>query len=190
MRKLKLQVQMSADGFICGPNGEMDFMTWNWDDRLKKHVSDLTDSVDTILLGRKMTEGFISYWQKITGNPSDEQYPFARKMVDYPKYVFSKTIRQPDEKWLNTTVVNGDLAGEVSKLKKLDGKDIVVYGGASFNASLVKEGLIDEYNLFINPAAIGQGLSIFNQLSGRQNLKLTKSEAFDCGIVLLQYSMI
>ena len=78
MRKLKLQVQMSVDGFIAGPNSEMDWMTWNWDDKLKTFVSELTDSVDTILLGRKMTDGFISHWKSITQNPADEGFSFAK----------------------------------------------------------------------------------------------------------------
>ena len=70
MRKLKLQVQMSVDGYICGPNGEMDWMTWNWDDKILAYVTELTDSVDTILLGRKMTDGFIGHWSGALKNPS------------------------------------------------------------------------------------------------------------------------
>ena len=61
MRTLKLQMQISVDGFVAGPNGELDWMEWNWDDEIKNYVNELTDSVDTILLGRKMTEGFISH---------------------------------------------------------------------------------------------------------------------------------
>lgn len=80
MRKLKLQIQLSADGFAAGPNGELDWMVWDWSDDIKKYVNDLTDSVDTILLGRKMTEGFVSYWKDIVDNkPNDLQFPFAKK---------------------------------------------------------------------------------------------------------------
>ena len=63
MRKLKLQIQLSIDGFIAGPNGEMDWMIWNWDDKLKDFVTQLTESTDTIVLGRKLAEGFIPYWR-------------------------------------------------------------------------------------------------------------------------------
>jgi dihydrofolate reductase len=92
MRKLKLQVQMTVDGFVGGPNGEMDWMSFNWDDKIQTYVNELTDSVDTILLGRKMTEGFISYWTDVVANPADPQYRFARKMVDKPKVVFTKRL--------------------------------------------------------------------------------------------------
>jgi dihydrofolate reductase len=189
MRKLKLQVQMSVDGFIGGPNGEMDWMTWTWDDKLKDYVTVLTDSVDTILLGRKMTPGFTGHWQAI--QPTDPSYSFARKMVETPKYVFSKTLDASEPKnqgWENTTIVKGDLTEEVNKLKDQPGKDIVVYGGAGFDASLIKAGLIDEFHLFINPAAIGKGLSIFKELEDRQKFKLEKAIPFECGIVVLHYT--
>ena len=93
MRKLKLQVQMSIDGYIAGPNGEMDWMVWNWDDELKKYVFELTGSVDTIILGRKMTDGFVSYWSEIMSGPSDPFYSFAKTMIETPKVVFTKTLK-------------------------------------------------------------------------------------------------
>ncbi len=193
MKKLKLQEQMSVDGFVGGPNGELDFMTWNWDDKLKKYVDELTDSVDTILLGRKMTDGFIGHWSNVVKNkPDEESYAFAKKMMDKPKYVFTKTLDKSS--WENTLLAKGDLAEEIKKLKNQKGKDlptgqagIVVYGGANFVSSLVKAGLIDEYYLFVNPSAVGNGLSIFKTVDRRQNLKLTESIPFDCGIVLLKY---
>ena len=189
MRKLKLQVQMSVDGFIGGPNGEMDWMTWTWDDKIKEYVNELTDSVDTILLGRKMTPGFIGHWSAV--QPSDPSYPFARKMMDKPKVVFSKTLDKSDPiaiGWENTTIAKGDISDEVNKLKNQAGKDIVVYGGAGFDSSLIKAGLIDEFHLFINPAAIGNGLPIFKEISDKQQLKLVKAIPFDCGIVVLNYT--
>src|SRR5215831_8261198 len=168
MKKLKLQVQMSIDGFVGGSNGEMDWMVWNWDNELKNYVTELTDSVDTILLGRKMTDGFVSHWTNaVKNNPNDESYPFAKKMVDYKKIVFSKTLGE--SQWENTELAKGDIIDKVNELKKENGKDIIVYGGAGFVASLVKNNLIDEFFLFVNPAAIGNGLSIFE---GRTNLKL------------------
>ena len=186
MRKLKLQMQLSVDGYCAGPNGELDWMTWNWDDELKKFVDDLHDTVDTILLGRKMTEGFISHWTNIVKNkPEDESYPFAKKMVDFQKVVFTKTL--DSSAWENTELAKGNLADEINKLKNKNGKDIIVYGGAGFVSSLVKEGLIDELNFFINPTANGNGLRIF---SDRTDLKLERSKNFDCGIVVLTYSSL
>jgi len=191
MRNLKLQVQMSVDGFVSRADGALDWMTWDWDDELKKYVNDLHDNVDTILLGRKMTEGFISHWSSVVEKHDEsskelkESYQFAKKMIDIPKVVFTKTVNEPD--WINTTLAKGDLAEEVNKLKEQNGKDIIVYGGAGFVSSLIKNNLIDEYHLFINPTAIGKGMEIFGKLDDKLNLKLVYSSSFECGILLLQY---
>ncbi len=185
MRKLKLQVQLSVDSYIAGPNGEMDWMIWNWDDKLKKYVFELTDSVETIILGRKMTDGFVSYWSALMNKPDDPFYEFAKKMIQTPKVVFTKTLKK--SQWANTDIATGELTEEIIKLKSQNGKDIIVYGGASFDTSLIKEGLIDDFHLFINPAAIGKGMTIFKDLNEIQKLTLVKSIAFDCGIVLLHY---
>ena len=183
MRKLKLQVQLSVDGFNAGPNGELDFMEWNWDDKLKNFVNEIHESVDTILLGRKMTDGFVKHWEGVPkGDPS---YAFARIMVETPKVVFSKTLEKSE--WNNTTLAKEDLVDEINQLKKQKGKDIIVYGGSGFVSSLIGEGLIDEYLLFINPTALGNGMTIFSSLKNKQNLKLKKSITFDCGIVVLNY---
>jgi len=118
MRKLKLQVQMTLDGFVGGPNGELDWMTWDMDDRIKKYILDLHDSVDTILLGRKMTEGFVYYWTDVVENkPDSPDFSLARKMVDIPKVVFTKTLDKSN--WANTTLAKGDIVDEVNKLKKM-----------------------------------------------------------------------
>jgi dihydrofolate reductase len=187
MRKLKLQVQISVDGFICGPNGEMDWLTWSWNDDIKNYVTEITDSVDTILLGRKMAPGFIGHWTNVLTNPSDESYPFAKKMIDKPKVVFTKTLDRSE--WENTTLAKGELADEIKKLKDQPGKDIIVYGGAGFDSSLIKEKLVDELHLFMNPAVIGEGLPIFKNISAKQGFKLVKSIPFECGIVLLHYEL-
>jgi dihydrofolate reductase len=185
LRKLKLQVQMSVDGYIAGPNGEMDWLVWNWDDKLKEYVNGLTESVDTILLGRKMTEGFISYWSDVMTKPDDPWYAFAKRMIEIPKVVFTKTLNK--SQWVNTDIATGDLTDEVNKLKRREGKDIIVYGGASFDSSLIKAGLIDEFHLFVNPAAIGNGMTIFKELNEMLKFTLAKSITFDCGVVLLRY---
>lgn len=187
MRKLKLQVQMTVDGFVAGPNGEMDWMLLGeWDSDLETYVNALTDSVDTILLGRKMTDGFVSYWTDVVENhPESREFSFARKMVDKPKVVFTKTLEESP--WANTVLAQGDLVDEINRLKKQEGKDIIVYGGAGFVSSLIEAGLIDEYHLFVNPVAIGSGMTIFGDLKEKLNLTLVKSQAFGHGEVVLCY---
>ncbi|RYC70912.1 dihydrofolate reductase family protein [Spirosoma sordidisoli] len=185
MRKLKLQVQMTVDGYIGGPNGEMDWMTFDWDDALKEYVKELTDPVDCIVLGRKLAEGFIPYWASVAANPDNPDYEAGQKFTQTRKVVFSRTLSQSI--WENTTVATGSLVDEIGRLKAQAGQDIIVYGGASFVSSLIREGLIDELHLLINPAAIGRGLPIFGEADGKRNLQLVKTVPFDCGIVLLQY---
>lgn len=186
MRKLKLQMQITLDGFVAGPNGELDWMTFSTDEKIADRVNELTDSSDTILMGRKMTDGFIDYWASVLDNPESPEYAFAKKMIDIPKVVFSKTVTE--SKWVNTTIANGDLVEEVEKLKNSDGKDILVYGGANFVGNLIKNNLIDEYHLIVNPVAIGRGMTIFGDSYEKLNLQLIKSESFSSGEVELFYA--
>jgi dihydrofolate reductase len=184
MRKLKLQMQITIDGFVAGTNGEMDWMVFDWDDDMKNYVDEITKPVDCIILGRKLAEGFIPSWTSRIANPETAD-AFAHKMVDTPKIVFSRTLENAD--WENTKLAKGDSVQEITKLKKQPSEDIIVYGGGSFVSFLVMEGLIDEYNLFVNPVALGKGMTIFNDLEDKLNLTLVKNKAFDCGIVLLCY---
>ncbi|HVS98240.1 MAG TPA: dihydrofolate reductase family protein [Puia sp.] len=184
MRKIKLQVQVSVDGFAGGPAGQMDYLVWNWDERLKEYVNDLTDASDTILMGRVLYEGMSGHWSSIT--PDREEYLFAQKMNNYNKLVFSSTITGPLT-WNNSRLATADAASEIRALKEKPGKDIMVYGGARFVSGLIKQNLIDEYHLFVNPAAIGKGLSIFGALDGYRPLEFAGAHPFDCGIVVLEY---
>jgi dihydrofolate reductase len=185
MRKLKLQVQMTIDGFVAGPNGELD---WMWipgdqDDAGFKNAIELADSCDTILLGRKMTREFIDHWEKglvVDGISPDQS--LAHRMVNMRKIVFSRTQTAISGK--NVEVENGDLATAVQALKKEPGKDIIAYGGADFASSLISQNLIDEYYIIRNPVAIGKGLSIFKE---RKALTLESSIVFKNGKVLLKY---
>jgi dihydrofolate reductase len=185
LRKLRLQVQMSVDGCIAGPNGEIDWMVGLLDDEHLNYVSKITESVDTILLGRKMTDVFISFWLDVMNKPDDPWNAFAKRMIEIPKVVFTKTLSKSE--WINTDIATGNLIEEVSKIKSQSGRDILVYGGASFDSSLIKEKLIDEFYLFINPVAIGNGMTIFKDLNEIQKYSLIESKVFESGIVLLRY---
>lgn len=175
-------MQTTVDGFVAGPNGESDWMNFDTDDKLSAFMNALTDSSDTILMGRKMSEGFVNYWTSVLENSESPEYEFARKMVDYPKIVFTKTL--DESPWANTVLAKGDIVEEVNRLKNQSGKDIIVYGGANFVSSLIRENLIDEYYLFVNPVAIGEGMTIFNRLNRKLDLKLVESKAFTREVVL------
>lgn len=187
MRKLKLHVEISIDGCIAGPNNEMDWIDFTWDEKLREFEDRLHEPVDTILLGRKMTNEFISYWSNVINKPEDREYTFAKKMIDTPRIVFTKSLTKSE--WPNTEIATGDLRQEITKLKSREGGDIIVYGGASFDSSLIKENLIDEYYLFINPVVIGNGKTIFGDLKEIRKLSLVESIAFDSGTVLLHYEV-
>jgi dihydrofolate reductase len=189
MRKLKLQMQITVDGYVAGPEGQLDWMvrgqvdpTLDKDAGLLAFINHLTDTSDTILLGRKMTEGFIKYWEQVVTQKDSPEYDFAQKMVGLPKVVFSKTVQHIEGK--NVRVENGDLVEAVTQLKSRSGKDLIVYGGATFVSSLIEHGLIDEMYLFVNPVAIGNGMRIFK---GKKPLKLEASRAYPSGIVVNGY---
>ena len=182
MRKLKLQMQMSVDGFVAGPEGQLDWMTLDEDEKAIALINHLTDTSDTILLGRKMTPGFVNYWEKVVTQPKSPEYEFGKKMVNMPKIVFSRSLKQIEGQ--NVRVENAPLVDAVKRLKSQSGKDIIVYGGATFVSSLIAHRLIDELNFFVNPVAIGKGLQVFPQ---RTPLALMKSVAYPSGIVVNTY---
>lgn len=175
---------MTINGYVGGPNGENDWMTWNPDDEFIDFMKSNFDSSDTILLGRKLvTGGFIGHWEKTA--VSNPDHPFAKKIVDTPKIVFSKTINEST--WNNTTLSKGNLADELAELKKQNGEDILVIGGANFVSSLIKEGLIDEYHLIINPTAISNGMAIFNELDRIQKFTPISAKLYSGGKTVLSY---
>lgn len=186
MRKIKLQIQISVDGLIAGPNGEMDWMVWNWDGALKNYVSALTEPVDCIILGRKLAEGFIPHWSAASKIANEDQV-FALKISETHKVVFTKTLKSAE--WSNTVLAKGNLSEEINSLKNQDSGDIIVYGGGSFVSSLINEGLVDEYYLFVNPSILGNGMPIFQSLAAKQNLVLKQVQGFDCGITVLCFEI-
>ncbi len=113
MRKLKLQMHVTLDGFVAGPNGELDWMNRSEDGF--EFAKSLIDSSDTILMGIKMTDGFMNYWEYVVNNePESPEFVFAKKMVDTPKVVFSRTLNE--SRWTNTVLAKGNLTDEIAKL--------------------------------------------------------------------------
>jgi len=177
---------MTADGFVAGPEGQLDWMSQEVDVLQMDKLKELTESMDTIIMGRKMAPEFTGYWENVVNNqPDSPEYSYAKIFVDTPKIVFSRTVKTVEGK--NVTVENGDLVESVHQLKKQEGKDIIVYGGANFVSGLIKNNLVDELHLFINPVAIGQGLRIFHDTV---KLQLVNSVAYANGIIVNQYKQL
>jgi dihydrofolate reductase len=188
MRKLILQMHISIDGFVAGLKGELDWVNQSRDDELVNCINELHDPVDCIIMGREMSDGFVEGWASYLASPDMSDAParrLARKMVETPKIVFSNTLEKVESE--NTTLAKGDALQEVSQLKNRSGGDIIVFGGASFVSSLIKQGLIDQYNFLVNPVALGEGMTIFSNLDDKLNLQLVKAKGFDCGVVFLCY---
>lgn len=175
---------MTLDGFVAGPEGQLDWMWLGEEDQtIFQHVIELADACDMILLGRGMTPDFIRHWENVVDNqPDSREYSLARRMVDMRKIVFSRT--QKEIRGRNLEVQNGDMMSAVKALKKEDGRDIMVYGGAGFAAELISKGLVDEYYIFRNPVAIGEGMSIFRE---RKLLKLESTVLYKNGKMLHKY---
>jgi len=183
MRKVKLQMQMTINGYVGGSNGKNDWMTWTPDDEFTSFLRSMLDSSDTLLLGRKTAEAIIPFWENEAKQHPD--HPFAKKIADIPKIVFTHTLTEPP--WNNTILAKGNLTDEMAKLKKQSGKDILVFGGAGFVSSLIKEGLIDEYHLIVNPTAMGSGMTIFNSIDGIKEFTPVASKLYPGGKIVLKY---
>jgi dihydrofolate reductase len=193
MRKLKLEMQVSADGFAATADGGTDWMVWNWapqwgwDEKLRDYHNALTTSSDCILLSRMMAEeGFHAHWEEVARNPKDPQYAFARLITQMRKIVFSRTLEQ--SRWQRTELARGPMPEMVQALKREPGKDILVYGGPTFASALLDAGLIDDLHLILNPAVLGRGRPMFKDLQRQQTLRLQAATAFDCGVAVLHYA--
>ena len=184
MRKVIFKVDTSLDGYIAGPNGELD---WAFPKvRTKEswqHVRGVLDNVDTVLMSRIIYEEFKNYWPAVANNPesSEPDREFSRWLDKIPKVVFSRTLENLE--WENARLVRGDAGMEIAILKQQPGKHLMMWGGAKFPRTLMQLGLIDEYWINVHPVALGRGKSLFEGIENRIPLKLLKSRSFESGVV-------
>ena len=194
MRKLILQMQMSVDGYVSPANGGLDWQVWGWgdrwawDDKLKACFNAVFEGIDTILLSRKIVEeGYLDHWGRAAKNyPADPHYAFAQKVVDAQKVVLTNKLKA--SRWERTVIARGSMVDEVNALKQQSGKDIIVIGGVGFASSLVTEGLVDEFQFFVNPTAVGGGRSVFHDQRQGHKLQLLQSTAYESGVVVNRYA--
>jgi dihydrofolate reductase len=175
---------ISLDGVIEDPGGSEDFKYGGWtfeiergEDGDKFKLDEALDA-DALLLGRKTYEGFAAAWPSRDGE-------FADKFNNMPKYVVSSTLKDPD--WTNSTVLDGDLAEEVSKLRQDVDGDIVVHGSAQLVQALIDDGLVDELRLMVFPVVLGAGKRLFGETSDKRRLRLSDSKTVGDGVQILTY---
>lgn len=184
-RKLILSMQITLDGYVAGTNNEADWLIIS-DDGWQDLYKDL-DSADTYLLGRKMYPGYSEHWQSTLHKPDSDpnELKFAKLADKTQHIVFTKGDFKPD--WKNTRVAH-DLPGEVARLKKENGKNIIAWGGADFASSLIKLDLVDEYRFALNPTILTKGKALFNNLEQRKKLKLIDAKPLKSGLTILRFN--
>jgi dihydrofolate reductase len=181
MRKIIVSNLMSLDGFFEGsdpkPGQKLDWCVV--DEEFFAYARDMLRNADTLLFGRKTYQYMAAYW------PSAPRDEIADQMNNLPKIVFSKTLRTAD--WKNSIPVKSDAVAEISKLKQLPGRDMVILGSASLASFLLQRGLIDEYRIILNPVFLGSGKPLFQDVKERLRLKLSRTKLFGSGVVVLYY---
>jgi len=182
MRKLIYSMGVSLDGFIAGPDGEIDWSAP--DEELHRFHNEQAREVGAALYGRRLYETMI-FWETADERPSAPEYvlEFARIWKDTPKIVFSKTLEKVEG---NSRLVRDGAAEEVARLKAEPGKDLAV-GGAGLASTFMKLGLIDEYRLFVSPVILGGGTPYFPALDERINLELVETRTFGSRVVYVRY---
>jgi dihydrofolate reductase len=186
VRKVILQIDVTLDGFVAGPNGETDWVTE--DAEMNQDAYDLLTTADTILLGRVAYQMFVSYWPFVDLNGSNIESKIAHQLNQATKIVFSRTLEKVEwGNWDNARLVKGNIAEEITNLKSLPGKNLLLYAGAEIAATFIRLGLIDEYRLRIHPVVVGGGKPLFKDLTAGFHLNLVKAKAYKNGAVLLEY---
>ena len=182
MRDLIYSISVSLDGFIAGPNGEIDWSAP--DEELHRFHNQQARELGAHLCGRRLYEEML-YWETAHENPSaaEPELEFARIWQDLPKIVFSKTLEKVEG---NARLVRDGVAEEVVKLKEEPGKDLAV-GGAGLAATLIELGLVDEYRPFVSPVVLGGGTPFLPALEERINLELVETRTFGSRVVYLRY---
>jgi dihydrofolate reductase len=175
---------VSLDGVVEDPGGSENFKYGGWTfeidrgDEGNTFKLDETMASDALLLGRVTYEGFADAWPSREGE-------FAEKFNTMPKYVVSSTLENPT--WTNSTVIKGDLADEVAKLKQEYSGDIVVHGSVQLVQALIERNLVDELRLMVFPVVLGAGKTLFGETSDKKALKLAESKTVGDGVVILTY---
>jgi len=186
MRKLIVFNNLSIDGRFVDRDGNMDWAREGNDEEFNAFSSENAKGGGTLLFGRVTYELMASFWPT---RQAIEIFPVvAERMNSAPKVVFSRKMAKAS--WNNTMLVKGDIVAEVRKMKNEPGEGMVILGSGSIVSQLAPEGLVDEFQIVLNPVALGGGRSMFDGIEERLSLKLTRSRVFRNGKIFLCYEPI
>ncbi len=187
MQKLIVFNHISLDGYFTDARGDMRFAQnpipdAEWD----AFVAGNAGGGGTLVFGRVTYDLMVSFWPTPL---AEQQMPdVARQMNSLPKVVFSRTLTEAS--WNNTKLVKNDMAGEIRKLKQEAGGGMVIFGSGTIVSQLTQEGLIDEYQIIVDPVALGKGRTLFDGIQQKLSLKLKQSRSFGNGNILLCYEPV
>jgi dihydrofolate reductase len=192
-RKLVLQMQVSVDGFIGRRDSGAAWQLWDWcddcpwDGDLIRQFNAFFETVDCILLSRPMAAGYAAHWAGIARRLGDRpEFAFASRICNTRKIAFSQ-VRAGLLEAPEVEVADRPLKDFVEALRRGPGGTIVAFGGEAFASSLVAENLVDEYQFYVNPAALGAGRRIFDPARGVTRLELIDASSYRCGIIVQRY---
>lgn len=188
MRNLVLFMHVSLDGFVAGPNGEMDWIVVN--DQIFDLAGKRTKKADTALYGRVTYQMMESYWPTAGAQPNASKHDKEHSAwySEVSRVVISRTMQGKD--LANTRIISDNVNSEIRQLKEQEGENILLLGSPSVAHTLMQENLIDDYWLFVSPVLIGKGILLFKNIEQIRKLKLKKTKAFDDGVVCLHYSIV
>ena len=187
MRKIISFMHISLDGFVAGPNGEM-----NWikvDEEIFDHVGKRISEGDTALYGRLTYQMMESYWPTAGNEPTASKHDIehSKWYKNVHKVVLSRTME--DIGLTNTTIISENLSHKINEIKQQGDKDILLFGSPTATHSLIQQNLIDGYWLFVNPIILGQGIPLFVDIKDKIKLNLLTTRQFNCGVTELNYTV-
>ncbi len=185
MRKIISFMHISLDGFVAGPNGEMDWIKVN--EEIFDHVASRISKCDTALYGRVTYEMMENYWPTAANKPNAGKHDIEHSAwyKNVHKIVLSNTIK--DQSLNSITVISNNLAERLNEIKQQPGNEIALFGSPTATHSLMQHNLIDGFWLFVNPVILGQGMPLFKDIKKKINLKLLSTKQFSCGVTELNY---
>ena len=178
-------MHMSLDGFVAGPNGELDWA--KVDQELFDYVGKRISGGDTALYGRVTFQLMESYWPTAADNPTATKHDIehSKWYKNVHKLVLSRTLKDGDLP--NTEIISDNLSGRINEIKKQGDSDILLFGSPTATHSLIQLNLIDGFWLFVNPTILGRGIPLFKDIKGKINLQLLSTRTFESGVTELNY---